>query len=157
ADSSSVRGAAAVVQGRIDVLINNAGIAAGSQSIEDMDYESWADVLNVNTMGPFRVVQAFLEHVTHSDRKIIVTISSGLGTLAETASGGSIAYRSSKAAVNMVMRALAVDLRARGITCVVASPGWVQTDMGGPGATLTPEQSVSALRRLIHKLGLKDT
>src|SRR5215203_1972343 len=72
-------------------------------------------------------------------------------------SGGSIAYRSSKAAVNMVMRSAAIDLATRGITCVLINPGWVKTDMGGPHATLSPRQSVSAMRRLIERLGPHDS
>ena len=110
-------------------------------------------VLDVNTMGPMRVAEAFVDHVARSDRKLIVTLTSGMGSLADNTSGGSIAYRSSKAAVNTVMRSLATDLASRGITCVVVNPGWVQTDMGGANATLTPAESVTALRRLIETLG----
>jgi NAD(P)-dependent dehydrogenase (short-subunit alcohol dehydrogenase family) len=110
-------------------------------------------VLDVNALGPLRVSEAFVEHVARSERKLIVTLTSGMGSLADNTSGGSIGYRSSKAAVNMVMRSLAIDLAPRGITCVVVNPGWVQTDMGGPHATLTPAESVSRLRRLIDSLG----
>ena len=70
----------------------------------------------------------------------------------DNTSGGSIAYRSSKAAVNMAMRSAAIDLAPRRITCVVVNPGWVKTDLGGPNATLTPQESVTAMRRLIEKL-----
>jgi NAD(P)-dependent dehydrogenase (short-subunit alcohol dehydrogenase family) len=91
--------------------------------------------------------------VARSDRKLIVTLTSGMGSIADNSSGGSIAYRSSKAAVNMVMRSLAIDLAPRGITCVVVNPGWVRTDMGGPHATMTPGESVSSLRELIDSLG----
>ena len=80
-----------------------------------------------------------------------------MGSLADNTSGGSIAYRSSKAAVNMVMRSAAMDLAPRGITCVLINPGWVKTDMGGPDATLSPQQSVSAMRRLIEALGPNDS
>jgi NAD(P)-dependent dehydrogenase (short-subunit alcohol dehydrogenase family) len=76
-----------------------------------------------------------------------------MGSIADNTSGGAFAYRSSKAALNMVMRSLAIDLAPRGITCVVVNPGWVQTDMGGPNANLTPAQSVSRLRRLLDSLG----
>ncbi|MFZ2019751.1 MAG: SDR family NAD(P)-dependent oxidoreductase, partial [Methyloceanibacter sp.] len=74
-------------------------------------------MLEVNTMGPMRVSEAFVEHVACSGRKLIVTLTSGIGSIADNTSGGSIAYRSSKAAVNMVMRSLAIDLASRGITC----------------------------------------
>ena len=114
---------------------------------------AWAEVLAVNTMGPMRVSEAFVEHVASSDRKLIVTLTSGMGSIADNTSGGSIVYRSSKAAVNMVMRSLAIDLAPRGITCVVVNPGWVRTDMGGPNASLEPSESISALRRLIATFG----
>jgi NAD(P)-dependent dehydrogenase (short-subunit alcohol dehydrogenase family) len=99
-----------------------------------------------------RVAEAFVDHIARSERKLIVTLTSGMGSLADNTSGGSVAYRSSKAAVNMVVRSLAIDLAPRGIICVVVNPGWVQTDMGGPNATLTPAESVSRLRRLIDGL-----
>ena len=80
-----------------------------------------------------------------------------MASIADNTSGGSILYRSSKAAVNMVMRSAAIDLAPRGITCVVLSPGWVKTDMGGPSARLTPHQSVKAMRSLIERLGPADS
>ncbi len=155
AEPASVRAAAAELDGRaIDLLLNNAGVGGTrGQTIGNIDYEAWAKVLDVNTMGPVRVSEAFVDHVVRSERKLIVTLTSGMGSIADNTSGGSIAYRSSKAAVNMVMRSLAIDLAPRGITCVVVNPGWVQTDMGGPNATLTPSESVGALRRLFETLG----
>jgi NAD(P)-dependent dehydrogenase (short-subunit alcohol dehydrogenase family) len=125
-------------------------MGARGQTIGNIDYEAWAKVLDVNTMGPMRVSEAFVDHVARSERKLIVTLTSGMGSLADNTW---IAYRSSKAAVNMVMRSLAIDLAPRGITCVVVNPGWVRTDMGGPHATLAPAESVRALRRLIDTLG----
>jgi NAD(P)-dependent dehydrogenase (short-subunit alcohol dehydrogenase family) len=83
----------------------------------------------------------------------VVTITSEMGSLADNTSGGSIAYCSSKAAVSMVMRSAAIDLAPRGITCVLVNPGWVRTDMGGPKAPLSPQESVTAMRRLIDTFG----
>jgi len=155
-DSSSVRRAAAGLNGEsIDVLLNSAGIIGKpGQRTGNIDYESWEEVLNVNTLGPLRVTEAFVEHVARSERKLVVTITSGLGSLADNTSGGSIPYRSSKAAVNMAMRSAAIDLAPRGITCVLVNPGWVKTDMGGAGAPLKPSESVAALKRLIMTFGL---
>ena len=137
-----------------DLLLSNSDIIGPhGQTIGNIDYDAWAEVLEVNTMGPMRVSEAFVEHVARSARKLIVTLTSGMGSITDNTSGGSIAYRSSKAAVNMVIRSLAVDLASRGITCVVVNPGWVQTDMGGPNANLTPSESVSRLRSLIESLG----
>ena len=154
-DPASVDAATTELDGQaIDLLLNNAGIIGPQgQTIGNIDYEAWAEVLAVNTMGPMRVSEAFVEHVARSDRKLIVTLTSGMGSIADNSSGGSILYRSSKAAMNMVMRSLAIDLASRGITCVVVNPGWVRTDMGGPNASLQPAESISALRRLIATLG----
>jgi NAD(P)-dependent dehydrogenase (short-subunit alcohol dehydrogenase family) len=154
-DPASVKAAAAELDGQaVDLLLNNAGIGGPrGQTIGNIDYDAWAEVLDVNTMGPMRVSEAFVDHVARSDLKLIVSLTSGMGSLADNTSGGSIAYRSSKAAVNMVMRSLAIDLAPLGITCVVVNPGWVQTDMGGAQATLTTAESVTALRWLIETLG----
>jgi NAD(P)-dependent dehydrogenase (short-subunit alcohol dehydrogenase family) len=154
-DAASVRKAATQIKDvAIDVMINNAGITGVSgQRLGNIDYDSWARVINVNTMGPLRVLESFVDHLTRSERKLAVSITSGMGSLADNTSGGSIGYRSSKAALNMVMRSAAIDLAPRDIACVVVNPGWVKTDMGGPSATLTPQDSVTAMRRLIEKLG----
>jgi NAD(P)-dependent dehydrogenase (short-subunit alcohol dehydrogenase family) len=154
-NGASIRAAAAELDGQaIDLLLNNAGImGTRGQTIGNMDYEAWAKVLDANTMGPMRVSEEFVDQVARSGRKLIVTLTSGMGSLADNTSGGSIAYRSSKAAVNMVMRSLAIDLAPRGITCVVVNPGWVQTDMGGTNATLTTAESVTKLKSLFETLG----
>jgi NAD(P)-dependent dehydrogenase (short-subunit alcohol dehydrogenase family) len=99
----------------IDLLLNNAGVGgARGQTVGNIDYKAWAKVLDVNTLGPMRVSEAFVDNVARSERKLIITRTSGMGSLADNTSGGSIAYRSSKAAVNM-----AIDLAPHGITCVV--------------------------------------
>jgi NAD(P)-dependent dehydrogenase (short-subunit alcohol dehydrogenase family) len=154
-EPASITAAAAELEGTaIDVLLNNAGMGGPrGQSIGSIDYQTWARVLDVNTLGPMRVAEAFVDNVAQSERKLIVTITSGMGSIGDNTSGGAFAYRSSKAAVNMVMRSLAIDLAPRGITCVVINPGWVRTDMGGPHATLTPAESVRRLSRFIDTLG----
>jgi NAD(P)-dependent dehydrogenase (short-subunit alcohol dehydrogenase family) len=124
-DSDSVRAAPEEVRDiAIDVLINNAGVGGGwDQTVGNMDYVEWSKVIDVNTMGPLRILEAFLDHVAASERKLVVTLTSGMGSIADNRSGGSIAYRSSKVAVNMVTRSAAVDLEDRGVTCVVVNPG----------------------------------
>jgi len=150
----SIRKAANELDGTaIDLLINCAGVTGPSgQRAGNVNYDSWPHVFDVNTMGPLRVLEAFIDPVARSKRKLVVNISSGMGSLADNTSGGSIAYRSSKAALNMVMRSASIDLASRGISSVVVNPGWVRTDMGGPNATLSPQESVTAMRRLIEKL-----
>jgi NAD(P)-dependent dehydrogenase (short-subunit alcohol dehydrogenase family) len=158
-DGASVKRAAGRLQGRaIDVLVNGAGIyGGGGQKLGSLDYEDWRQVLEVNLLGPARMCEAFLDQMERSDRRLLVTITSGMGSLADNTSGGSILYRTSKAAVNMLMRTSAIDLKARGITCIVVNPGWVKTDMGGPNAKLSPQESIQAMRRLIAKLGPEDS
>jgi NAD(P)-dependent dehydrogenase (short-subunit alcohol dehydrogenase family) len=154
-DPMSIQATAAELKGQaIDLLLNNAGVmGTQGQTIGNIDYETWAKVLDVNTLGPMRVSEAFVDHVARSERKLIVTLTSGMGSIADNTSGGSVAYRSSKAAVNMVTRSLAIDLAPRGITCVVVNPGWVLTEMGGPHARITPAESVRRMRDLIATLG----
>jgi NAD(P)-dependent dehydrogenase (short-subunit alcohol dehydrogenase family) len=159
ADTASVKRAAALVQTpAIDILINCAGVFGGhGQTIGSIDYNEWMRVLEVNVLGAMRMCEAFLDRVSQSERRLIVTITSGMGSLADNTSGGYIAYRTSKAAVNMAMRTAAIDLKPRGLSCVVLNPGWVKTDMGGPNAKLSPEESVGAMRSIISKLGPNDS
>ena len=158
-DGESVRSAARQFgNGAIDLLVNNAGISGLSgQRTGHIDYENWARVLDVNSMGPMRVTEAFVDHIARSERRLIVTITSGMGSITDNTSGGSIAYRTSKAAVNMAVRSVAAELAPRGITCVVVNPGWVKTRMGGAGAPLPVEDSVAAMRRLFDRLRPSDS
>jgi NAD(P)-dependent dehydrogenase (short-subunit alcohol dehydrogenase family) len=149
------RAKAGLAEEAIDVLINSAGIVGKqNQRAGNVDYEVWKQVLDVNTLGPLRVTEAFTDQIVRGERKLVVTITSGMGSLADNISGGAIPYRSSKAAVNMAMRSAAIDLAPRGIACVLVNPGWVKTDMGGQGAPLTATESVAALKRLIASIGL---
>jgi NAD(P)-dependent dehydrogenase (short-subunit alcohol dehydrogenase family) len=156
---STVRDAAkAVGRQPIDLLINNAGVGRPrGEQFGELDYSAWARVLEVNTLGPMRVVEALVDSVAKSRDRRIVTITSGMGSIGDNSSGGSYAYRSSKAAVNMVMKSLSVDLAPKGIICVVMNPGWVRTDMGGPRGTLSPEESIKGMRAVIARLEPADT
>ena len=136
----------------IDVLINNAGVAGPEAGFGETDYDEWAAVLQVNTLAPLRMVERFVDLIAKSDRKIVVNISSSMGSIAENTSGGDYIYRTSKAALNMVTKSLAIDLADRGLTVVSLHPGWVKTDMGGEGATITPAESVSGMRQVIDGL-----
>jgi NAD(P)-dependent dehydrogenase (short-subunit alcohol dehydrogenase family) len=158
-DTAGVRACAGSLAGEpVDVLVNNAGVGSPKgQRLGGLDYAAWARVLDANTLGPMRVVEAFLENVARGGERKVVTLTSAMGSIADNASGGSYAYRSSKAAVNIVMKSLSIDLAPRGITCVVVHPGWVRTDMGGPGGKLDPPESVAALRRLIAGLEPQDS
>jgi NAD(P)-dependent dehydrogenase (short-subunit alcohol dehydrogenase family) len=91
--------------------------------------------------------------VARSERKLIASITSGMGSIADNKSGGSYAYRSSKAALNAAMKSLSVDLAQRGVSVIVLNPGWVKTDMGGTGARLTAADSVERMRKVIDNAG----
>jgi NAD(P)-dependent dehydrogenase (short-subunit alcohol dehydrogenase family) len=158
-DSAGVRAAAAsLARVPIDLLINNAGVGSPKgQKLGGLDYAAWQRVLDTNTLGPMRVTEAFLASLEKGRQKKVVTITSGMGSIGDNGSGGSYAYRSSKAAVNMAVKSLSIDLAGRGITCIVLNPGWVRTDMGGPGGELSPEQSISAMRRVIAGLTPADS
>ena len=142
----------------IDVLLNNAGVHGGARtSFGDIDYARWQETLRVNTLAPTRMAEAFVEHVARAERKLIVCISSRMGSIAGNTGGGHYIYRSSKAALNAVVASLAADLKGRGITVVAFHPGWVATDMGGAGAPLSAAESVCGMRSLIDRLTAADT
>ena len=111
----------------------------------------------VQARHPDAVTEAFVENVAKGRDRRIVTLTSLMGSIADNASGGSYAYRSSKAGVNAVMKSISIDLASRGITCVVVHPGWVRTDMGGAGGKLAPAESVKALRAVSGSLTRGDS
>lgn len=143
----------------IDLLINNAGVYLDSHTdgSANMDYEAWMRTLLVNTMAPLKMSQAFAEQIVRSEGKTIITISSKMGSIADNSEGGSYMYRSSKAAVNMVIKTLAIELKARGVIVAILHPGWVKTEMGGPNALISTTQSVSGMRQVISRLSLADS
>lgn len=143
----------------IDVLLNNAGIYpdANSGSFGATNYEAWAHAFRVNTMAPLKMAETFSSHVARSTQKKIVCITSKMGSIADNTSGGHYLYRSSKTALNMTVKSLAIDLAPRGITTIVLHPGWVQTDMGGYNAPTTPTQSIAGMRQVIERITLKDS
>ena len=149
---------AAQVVGEIDLLINNAGIYGGErQSFGDIDYAQWARVLEVNTLGPYRVSTALANQVGNSEQRLMVNVSSAMGSIERYTTGGHYIYRSSKAALNMVTVNLAHDLRSRGITVLSVHPGWVRTDMGGSSADISTQTSAAGLRQLISNATIEDS
>ncbi len=141
----------------IDLLVNNAGIFGPREmAIGAFDFDTWRAVLEVNTLAPMRVAEAFLEHLRAGQGRRVVTVSSKMGSISE-GSGGSYIYRSSKAAVNAAMKNLAMDLASEGFTIVVVHPGWVRTDMGGSAADIDAKESVAGLKRVIDGLTPADT
>ncbi|HEX6980536.1 MAG TPA: SDR family oxidoreductase [Alphaproteobacteria bacterium] len=143
----------------IDILLCNAAIygpKGADQEFGQVDWITWTRAMQTNVMGPLGLAESFVDHVAASERKLMVMMTSQMGSTAQ-AGGGAYIYRSSKAALNNVVRNLAVDLAGRGITVVAVVPGWVRTDMGGPGAPLTPEASVRQLRTLFDRIRPKQS
>lgn len=157
-DSKSVDAfAAAVGQGEpLDVLINNAGVYGKDGKLAGLDYESMADTFAVNTMGPLRLTAALLPALRRGSARRIIHITSEMGSIGANGMGGSYAYRISKAAMNMAMRNMHLELHPEGFVTVSMHPGWVQTDMGGPQAPLRPEESVRGMINVIDRLKAED-
>jgi len=156
-DAAAIRAAASQVSEPIDALIANAGAYGPQrQSSTEMDFDGALDLLSINTLGPLRVVQAFLPLVKRSANPRIVLMTSGLGSMSL---GGTfnVAYRVSKAGLNKIAQCLADDLKPEGVIVVALSPGRVRTDMGGPNAQLDVRDSVAGIIRTVESLTLADT
>jgi NAD(P)-dependent dehydrogenase (short-subunit alcohol dehydrogenase family) len=159
ADAVSVEAFRRAVGGQpIDILIANAGVYGGDRQnrLGDIDYDAWLKALAVNTVGPVRLADAFVDNVAKGRDRKMVAISSLMGSTADS-SGGGLIYRSTKAALNNAWRNIALQLGDRGIACFPVHPGWVKTDMGGAQAPLTPEQAISSLRAHIDQWSLADS
>jgi NAD(P)-dependent dehydrogenase (short-subunit alcohol dehydrogenase family) len=142
-------------QESIDVLVNNAGVYLEKYApTASVRYDEWQQTLEVNTLSPMRVTEALLELVARSQRRLVVAISSHMGSIAEIGAAGDTYYRSSKAALNAAMKGLSIALRERGIGVLLLHPGWVRTRMGGWDAPVTPAESVAGMRTLVDGFSL---
>lgn len=148
----------------VDVLVNNAGLYGGSwddsahrQSAAAMDYALWEEIMRVNVMAPFQLIHELQPSLLLGSGRLVVNMSSDLGSIANNAQGQSHAYRTSKAALNMVTKGLAVELAQLGITVVSMAPGWTQTDLGGKAAHWPVEESVARQLAVIARLGPNDS
>ncbi len=148
-----------LLKGRsIDILVSNAGIYGSKDAaFGRIDAAEWRQVLEVNTIAPFMLAQALVDQVAASRHKLMAVISSKVGSIADNSSGGSYQYRSSKTAVNQVVKSLSIDLAERGISVISLHPGWVQTDMGGPNAEISTDESASGLKAILQSAGQAQT
>ncbi len=155
---ASIAALEALLEGQtLDVLVNNAGVYLDKgKGLLDADFSSWMKSFEINSVSPFRIVKALYSNLAQSEAAKILTISSQMGAMSRPSSG-SYAYCASKAAVNKGMIGLAVDLKPRGIAVAVAHPGWVQTDMGGAAADITPTESAKGLYNVIENLSIDTT
>lgn len=135
----------------VDVLINNAGTvgpAMDKQALTTLDSSAWLEAFNVNSIGPVRVLQALLPNLKAADAAKVMTVTSQYGAISFDLPMV-YAYSTSKAAVNKFMRMAALELGKEGISVGLVHPGWVQTDMGGPTADLTPAESAAGIKSVI--------
>ncbi|WP_226647908.1 SDR family oxidoreductase [Microbulbifer variabilis] len=138
----------------IDILFNNAGYyGPKGMAFGKVDRNEWRRVLESNTIAPYMMAETFCDNVAASDHKLIAMMSSKVGSIADNRSGGGYVYRSSKTALNQVVKSLSIDLQDRGITVIALHPGWVKTSMGGPGALISATQSVTALKEILIHVG----
>ncbi len=152
---SSLAKLADKLKGRhIDWLINNAGIAGGIGlgDIDDSAVDSFISMYRVNSLGPLLVTQALLPNL-HEGSKVGI-ITSRMGSIDDNDSGGSYAYRMSKAAVNAAGKSLSIDLKPKGIAVAILHPGWVRTDMTGHGGLIDPDESAAGLIKRMEDLTL---
>ncbi len=154
-ETLDMRDADAVVRlgrgiGELDLLIANAGTYGPRDPSTAEDAAAWGETFAINTIAPFLLAKAVLPAVERSKGKL-VAITSKMGSVDDNGSGGFVAYRSSKSALNMAWKSLAID--NPGVPCAVLHPGWVQTRMGGASAPVSPDDSVAGMRRVIEGLG----
>jgi NAD(P)-dependent dehydrogenase (short-subunit alcohol dehydrogenase family) len=140
----------------IDILINNAGVYPDS-SIDHIDYDAWLDAFKINTLAAFKMTKAFLPHLKKGDLKKVASLTSKMGSIDDNSGGGEYLYRSSKTALNMVMKSLSIDLKPYDLSLITLHPGWVRTDMGGPNGLIDADESVAGMKRQIDKLSVKTT
>jgi NAD(P)-dependent dehydrogenase (short-subunit alcohol dehydrogenase family) len=144
---------AAVGHRPIDILFVNAGVYGGDgQRLGAIDPHAFMDTLRINTLAPLLVVDALVDNVAASQRRLVALQSSLMGSIADNGSGGYHAYRASKAALNMLAKGLSVDLAGKGVTVVTLHPGWVRTRMGGPNAPVRVEDCVAGQQKLLNGL-----
>jgi len=151
---------------QLDLLVNCAGINSKSNrphSMEsslrfgELEQSSLLNQFRINSIGPVLVTQALAELLRKAPAAKVLNVSSWLGSITIKKTGGNYGYAASKAALNMMNKALAEDLRADGIVSANFNPGWVQTDMGGQKAKLTPEESVGGMLDTLEQLTIEDT
>lgn len=152
ADTLAIRQLAAQLADlRLDILINNAGVYPDSQ-FGQCDAQAWLSAFQVNCLSTYYLAEAFLPQLRRADTAKIIAMTSKMGSIDDNGSGGEYLYRTSKTALNMLVKSLAIDLRAQHIWVAALHPGWVRTEMGGPNGLIDTATSVRGLRAVIAQL-----
>lgn len=142
----------------IDILFNNAGVfGPKQQGFGHVDAAQWLEVFHVDVIALQKLAEALVDNLAKSTHRVIANMGSMLGSVSDNSSGGMYLYRTAKAAVNMLTKCQACDLRERGIIAVVLHPGWVRTRMGGEEAPLLPAESADGLYRVLTRLTASDS
>jgi len=142
----------------LDVLIHNAAIGSAGPPFAELQINDLERAYRINAIGPLHLTQALLPNLRAASTRQVIAVSSTAGSVTTNETrGGWYAYRASKAALNQLLRTLALELRSEGFTVVAVSPGWVRTDMGGPNATLSAAESVESLLGVLDRLTPDDT
>jgi len=142
----------------IDILINNAGrYGSMKHQFGNVDATDWLETFKVNTIAPYKMAEAFIHNIERGNKKIIANLSSKMGSMSDNSSGGSYIYRSTKTALNAVLKSMAIDLKERGICCINFHPGWVKTEMGGPNAEISAAISVENIFNKLDRLTIDDS
>lgn len=137
----------------LDILVNNAGVYFerwGKDKLGTIDYAAWLETLKVNTLGVVRMTEALRGNLAQSQKRLVVAITSTMGSIEDNKTPNDYAYRSSKAALNAVMKGMVYELEPLGIGILLVHPGWVRTRMGGSEGTFSVEESVNNMRKLIE-------
>jgi NAD(P)-dependent dehydrogenase (short-subunit alcohol dehydrogenase family) len=154
ADAESLAAFPARLDGALDLFVANAGTNHPMNPDGPQSAREWQAMMMVNAISPYQLGKALLPKTPGGGK--MIAISSGMGSVGDNG-GGWVPYRTSKAALNMAWSSLALEARPHGVACVLLSPGWVKTRMGGAGAEITSEESVAAMRRLIERLTIDDS
>ncbi len=142
----------------IDMLINNAGIyGSDKNTFGGVDADSWLQAFQINCIAPLKMVEAFSHQLEMSQNKLVACVSSKMGSMADNGYGSSYIYRSSKAALNSVVKSLSIDLKQKNIISVALHPGWVKTEMGGDNAEISTRESVEKMLTILSTLTIKDS
>tara|TARA_Y100001935_G_scaffold202978_1_gene171542 strand:+ start:1289 stop:1966 length:678 start_codon:yes stop_codon:yes gene_type:complete len=157
-DNNSISEFVKIIDNDVDLLINNAGVPDGRwRNIKEIDDEWMLEVLNINSVGPVRMVKALYDKMNHKSLTTVAMISSLMGSIDDCHSGRSYAYRASKTALNMLSVAMKKEAKEDNISILILHPGWVKTRMGGEHAPVELVDSVEGMMKLINAQTLDDS
>ena len=142
----------------LDYFVGNAGIIGpNDQSFGSINEKNWFNTLKINLISPFLISQKLLANIKDSKEKKIFFMSSKVGSIADNRAGGMYIYRSSKTALNQIIKSMSIDLYHYNISVIALHPGWVKTQMGGPNALISVEESVNNMFETMKNSSINST